>query len=129
MSAHHYFRNFAYCDSGMIPWLLVAEAISISAKSLADLVDERIARYPCSGEINFRVANAKETISRIESFYAPNRPVIDRTDGLSLEFENWRMNLRASNTEPLLRLNIETRGDPDLLDEQVKELEQLIGAS
>ncbi|WP_114416407.1 phosphomannomutase [Marinospirillum perlucidum] len=126
MSAHHYFRDFAYCDSGMIPWLLVAKLISQTGKSLSQLVDLRMEAYPCSGEINFTVDDAKTVLERVESYFHDEAPVIDRTDGLSMEFENWRMNLRASNTEPLLRLNVETRGDTELLDRLVDEVSLLI---
>lgn len=126
MSAHHYFRDFFYCDSGMIPWLLVAELMSTSDKTLAELVDERMAAYPCSGEINFTVANSSEVLKRVETYYSNQHPVTDRTDGLSMEFAEWRINLRASNTEPLLRLNIETRANPALLQQKVAEATTLI---
>ncbi|XID76031.1 phosphomannomutase CpsG [Alkanindiges sp. WGS2144] len=110
MSAHHYFRDFAYCDSGMIPWLLVIELISQTGKPLSALVNERIAKFPCSGEINFVVEDSKATIQRVLDYFVPQQPAIDETDGISLDFGNWRFNLRASNTEPLLRLNIESKG-------------------
>lgn len=110
MSAHHYFRDFAYCDSGMIPWLLVIELISQTGKPLSELVNERIAKFPCSGEINFVVDDSKATIQRVLDYFAPQQPVMDTIDGISLDFGNWRFNLRASNTEPLLRLNIESKG-------------------
>lgn len=126
MSAHHYFRDFAYCDSGMIPWLLVAKLISQSGKSLSQLVDQRMAAYPCSGEINFTVTGATQALDKIESHYQHLAPTIDRTDGLSMEFPEWRMNLRASNTEPLLRLNIETRSDQVLLDTLIEEVSLLL---
>lgn len=126
MSAHHYFRDFFYCDSGMIPWLLVTELMSISGKTLAELVDERIAAYPCSGEINFTVTDSAEVLSRVAAFYADQRPEIDYTDGLSMVFSDWRINLRASNTEPLLRLNIETRANPDLLQDKIATVSKLI---
>jgi len=126
MSAHHYFRDFAFCDSGMIPWLLIAEYMGRVGKTLAQLVDERIAAFPCSGEINYRVDDAAQVLSRIEKHFASESPAIDRTDGLSLEFDDWRMNVRASNTEPLLRLNVETRGDAELLKERVADVEALI---
>lgn len=111
MSAHHYFRDFAYCDSGMIPWLLIADLICRSGRSLADWVAARMAAYPCSGEINFEVPDVEAVIARIEAEYAPKARTLDRTDGLSLEFDDWRFNLRASNTEPVLRLNVESLGD------------------
>ena len=126
MSAHHYFRDFAYCDSGMIPWLLVAEFISTSGKPLSALVDERIRAYPCSGEINYRVADAARVVERVSQYFAPRNPQIDRTDGLSMEFADWRFNLRSSNTEPLLRLNVETRGDAAAVAARVTEIESLI---
>ncbi|MBU3903142.1 MAG: phosphomannomutase CpsG [Gammaproteobacteria bacterium] len=126
MSAHHYFRDFAYCDSGMIPWLLVTELLSRSGKRLSKLVDERIAAYPCSGEINYRVHDVKQTIERILSHYLPQDPVVDRTDGVSVEFPTWRFNLRGSNTEPLLRLNVEARGDAALMAARTEEIAGLI---
>jgi len=126
MSAHHYFRDFAYCDSGMIPWLLVAELISVAGKPLSELVNERMAKYPCSGEINYRVADVSIVLDKILKHFAIENPVIDRTDGISLEFEQWRFNLRSSNTEPLLRLNVETRADEALMKAKVAEIEQLI---
>jgi phosphomannomutase len=122
MSAHHYFRNFAYCDSGMIPWLLVAEIISRSGKPLSALVGERITKFPASGEINRRVADAGATIGAVRARYAGEATAVDLTDGLSMEFPCWRFNLRPSNTEPLIRLNVETRGDPELLEKKTAEL-------
>ncbi|HCI14999.1 MAG TPA: phosphomannomutase CpsG [Gallionellaceae bacterium] len=127
MSAHHYFRDFAYCDSGMIPWLLVTELMSRSGKPLSQLVGERIRAYPCSGEINYRVDNVPETIERVLQHFQGQNPVIDRTDGVSVEFPEWRFNLRGSNTEPLLRLNVETRGDSPAVLQQVLAIETLIG--
>lgn len=126
MSAHHYFRDFAYCDSGMIPWLLVIELLSRSGKRLSQLVGERIAAYPCSGEINYRVSDVPKTIERILNHYLPQEPVIDRTDGVSVEFPDWRFNLRGSNTEPLLRLNVESRGDVKLMARRTAELAAVI---
>lgn len=126
MSAHHYFRDFAYCDSGMIPWLLVAELISVAGKPLSELVNERMAKYPCSGEINYRVADVSVILDKILKHFAIENPDIDRTDGISLEFEQWRFNLRSSNTEPLLRLNVETRADETLMKAKVTEIEQII---
>lgn len=128
MSAHHYFRDFAYCDSGMIPWLLVAERLCRSGQRLSSLVDERMAAYPCSGEINFEVADSEAAIERILAHFAPLEPQIDRTDGLSAEFPQWRFNLRASNTEPLLRLNVEARADAVLMQARTEEIAQLIAA-
>ncbi len=126
MSAHHYFRDFAYCDSGMIPWLLVASLMSASGMSLADMVDERMKRFPCSGEINFKVADSHAAIDAIDQRYAGLSPVVDHVDGVSADFGEWRYNLRRSNTEPLLRLNIETRGNAQLLSERVGEIEEII---
>jgi phosphomannomutase len=129
MSAHHYFRAFAYCDSGMIPWLLVAERLCKSGQPLSALVNARMLAFPCSGEINFRVDDALATIQKILATYAYLQPTLDDTDGVSVEFADWRFNLRCSNTEPLLRLNVETRGDPELLNRRVAELRNLIGAT
>ena len=126
MSAHHYFRDFAYCDSGMIPWLLVTELLSRSGKRLSQLVGERIAAYPCSGEINYRVSDVPKTIERILNHYLPQAPIIDRTDGVSVEFPEWRFNLRGSNTEPLLRLNVESRADKTLMAHRTAEIAALI---
>ena len=126
MSAHHYFRDFAFCDSGMIPWLLVCALLSQTGKPLSALVAERIALFPCSGEINFKVANVIQSIARIEAHFMAQRPVVDRTDGLSLDFGTWRFNLRGSNTEPLLRLNVESRGDAVLVQFKVAEIAALI---
>ncbi|MBF7688794.1 phosphohexomutase domain-containing protein [Acinetobacter rathckeae] len=109
MSAHHYFRDFAYCDSGMIPWLLVSALLSETQQSLSSLVENMIAKFPCSGEINFKVSDTQTVIQRIFDHYATAQPTIDKTDGVSLDFGTWRLNIRASNTEPLLRLNIEVR--------------------
>jgi phosphomannomutase len=110
----------------MIPWLLIAEKLSVTGQPLSTLVDERIAAYPCSGEINFTVDDVPATIARIEAALAPEQPQVDRTDGVSLECTNWRLNLRGSNTEPVLRLNIETRGDPHLLKTMTERLTRLI---
>jgi phosphomannomutase/phosphoglucomutase len=129
MSAHHYFRDFAYCDSGMIPWLLVCETINATEKPLSFLVQTRMEAYPCSGEINYKVHNPQETILKISNHFSSLNPHVDTTDGLSLEFSEWRLNVRSSNTEPLLRLNIETRNNPLLLKEKTRELEQMIKAS
>lgn len=126
MSAHHYFRDFAYCDSGMIPWLLVAGLMSANGKSLAQLVDERISAFPCSGEINYRVDDVPATIEKIRKAYLPLDPEIDTTDGLSMDFGCWRFNLRGSNTEPLLRLNVESRANEAMLSSQLLLLEGLI---
>lgn len=128
MSAHHYFRDFAYCDSGMIPWLLAIALLSETGQSLSSLVEDMIEKFPCSGEINFKVANTQTTIQKIFDHYAAQNPEIDQTDGISLNFGDWRFNVRASNTEPLLRLNIESKGvhASRSMDEYVNELTQLI---
>jgi phosphomannomutase len=128
MSAHHYFRDFAYCDSGMIPWLLVAQLISISGKTLSQLVHERMQAYPCSGEINRTVKDVKTVLAAIEMAYAPKAKEIDRTDGLSMVMGEWRFNVRGSNTEPVLRLNVESRGDAALMQAKTQELLQAIDA-
>ncbi|MCI1076037.1 phosphomannomutase [Stenotrophomonas maltophilia] len=126
MSAHHYFREFAYADSGMIPWLLIAQLISESGRSLADWVEDRMAAYPCSGEINFKVADAKAAVARVMAHFAAQAPVLDHTDGISADFGEWRFNLRSSNTEPLLRLNVESRGDASLMQARTDEISRLI---
>jgi phosphomannomutase/phosphomannomutase/phosphoglucomutase len=126
MSAHHYFRDFAYCDSGMIPWLLVLELLSNRRQPLSALVGEQESAFPCSGEINYKVTDSEQAIRRIESYFAADAPLVERTDGISLEFTEWRLNLRASNTEPLLRLNVESRGDPALVATRVREIETLL---
>ncbi|AXQ24181.1 phosphomannomutase/phosphoglucomutase [Acinetobacter wuhouensis] len=128
MSAHHYFRDFAYCDSGMIPWLLAASVLSETKQSLSSLVEGMIDRFPCSGEINFKVVDTQVTIQKIFDHFANQKPEIDKTDGVSLDFGAWRLNVRASNTEPLLRLNIESRKDknPKPMQNYVDELTQLI---
>lgn len=130
MSAHHYFRDFAYCDSGMIPWLLAISVLSDTQQSLSSLVENMIAKFPCSGEINFKVADTQKTIQKIFDHFADLNPTIDQTDGVSLDFGAWRLNVRASNTEPLLRLNIESRADrdPKPMQDYVDELTQLIQA-
>ena len=126
MSAHHYFRDFAYCDSGMIPWLLIADLISTSGLSLAEMVEDRMRAFPCSGEINFKVADAGATTARVMAHYAHLTPTLDHTDGISADFGHWRFNLRSSNTEPLLRLNVESRGDDALMRERTAEIAALI---
>ncbi len=127
MSAHHYFRAFGYCDSGQIPWLLVTQLLCESGKPLSALVGERIAAFPASGEINRKVADAKATIREAQARYEKGARSIDFTDGLSIEFDDWRFNLRASNTEPLIRLNVESRGDARLMQVKTAELLELIG--
>ena len=126
MSAHHYFRDFAYCDSGMIPWLLIAELVSTSGLSLAELVEDRMRAYPCSGEINFKVADARAATERVLTHYASQAPALDHTDGISADFGQWRFNLRSSNTEPLLRLNVESRADAKLMQERTAEITALL---
>jgi len=122
MSAHHYFRDFAYCDSGMIPWLLVVEMMCRERKLLSELVGERMAKFPASGEINRTLTDPKTAISEVEEKYSAGAISIDRTDGLSIEFADWRFNLRMSNTEPVVRLNVESRGDKALMEEKTQEL-------
>jgi phosphomannomutase len=121
MSAHHYFRDFSYCDSGMIPWLLVLELLSRSGKTLSELMKERMERYPCSGEINSKVKDAYEVLARIEAEYG-SKGKITKIDGLSVAFDDWRFNLRKSNTEPVIRLNVESRHDDNLMRKKTKEL-------
>lgn len=129
MSAHHYFREFSYCDSGMIPWLLIADLVSRSGVPLSRLVADSMQAFPCSGEINFRVEDAQATVARIIEHYGAQSPMLDHTDGVSADFGDWRFNLRSSNTEPLLRLNIETRANPTLLQMRTQELSSMIAAT
>jgi phosphomannomutase len=127
MSAHHYFRRFAYCDSGMIPWLLVLAVISESGQPLSALVGERMRLFPASGEINRKLAtDAKSILARVRAHYESSARGIDLTDGLSMEFERWRFNLRGSNTEPLVRLNVESRADEALMRAKTEEVLRLI---
>ncbi|EBG0823837.1 phosphomannomutase CpsG, partial [Salmonella enterica subsp. enterica] len=136
MSAHHYFRDFAYCDSGMIPWLLVAELVCLKRQSLGELVCDRMAAFPASGEINSRLAEPANSrlaepaaaIARVEAHFAEEAQAVDRTDGLSMSFANWRFNLRSSNTEPVVRLNVESRGDIPLMEARTKEILQLLNS-
>jgi len=129
MSAHHYFRDFAYCDSGMIPWLLIAELVSRSQRSLGDWVKDRFAAFPSSGEMNFKVANASRAIENVLSAYRADARSLDETDGVSLAFEDWRFNLRRSNTEPLVRLNVEGKGEANALETHVSTIADLLGGT
>jgi phosphomannomutase len=122
MSAHHYFRDFAYCDSGMIPWLLLVETLSASERPLSELVRDRIARYPVSGEINLQVSDPQAVLQDMENHYKNLGGSMDHTDGLTVELNTWRFNLRPSNTEPVIRLNVETRHDMALLKEKTEEI-------
>jgi len=129
MSAHHYFDDFSFCDTGMVPWLAIVSEISTSGKTLRDMVAERIAKFPCSGEINFTVNDAPKILEKIEAAYTANALNVEHIDGVSVEFESWRFNVRSSNTEPLLRINVESRGDKALVDDKVKELSNIINAT
>ncbi|MBU2113224.1 MAG: phosphomannomutase CpsG [Gammaproteobacteria bacterium] len=122
MSAHHYFRDFAYCDSGMIPWLLVAELVSVRGKPLSELVEDMIKAYPSSGELNFHIAQPEQAIQRVQLYYAKQALSKDFVDGLSMNFIGWRFNLRCSNTENVLRLNVETEADALLLEQKTAEI-------
>ncbi|HHL0960260.1 TPA: phosphomannomutase CpsG [Serratia marcescens] len=126
MSAHHYFRDFSYCDSGMIPWLLVAELLCIKNKTLGELVGDRMIAYPASGEINSKLQNPKAAIERVLNRYRPSALEFDTTDGISLEFADWRFNLRSSNTEPVVRLNVESRANPALMQKKTEEILALL---
>ncbi|MFT5716066.1 MAG: phosphomannomutase [Oleiphilaceae bacterium] len=130
MSAHHYFRDFAYCDSGMIPWLLVTELLSVKGMKLSDTVKARIEAYPSSGEINSKLVNPQEAIARVQAHYESDALVIDETDGISLAFSSaagdWRFNLRSSNTEPVVRLNVESRQNMPLMEEKTTEILSLL---
>lgn len=122
MSAHHYFRDFAYCDSGMIPWLLVAEMICKTGKTLSELVSARMAAFPASGEINKTIQDPAALLKKVQARYESSASAMDFTDGLSMSFENWRFNLRMSNTEPVVRLNVESRADTALMEAKTAEL-------
>ena len=126
MSAHHYFRDFAFCDSGMIPWLLIAELISKSGRSLADWVKDRFVAFPSSGEINYHVKDSEASIGRVLEAYRQDAISLDESDGLSLAFRDWRFNLRSSNTEPLVRLNIESCGNASELDARVTDIANIL---
>lgn len=133
MSAHHYFRNFAYCDSGMIPWLLVLAIMSESGKALSELLGERQRLFPASGEINRELSAASgdvpAVLARVQQHYQARARSIDFTDGLSMEFDRWRFNLRGSNTEPLVRLNVESRADVGLMQERTAEVLRLLDSA
>ena len=126
MSAHHYFRDFFYCASGMIPWLLIAELTCLRKQALSSLVKERIEAYPSSGEINNKLSDPKKAIARVFAFYQTDAQVIDETDGISMEFGDWRFNLRSSNTEPVVRLNVESKGDKTLMQDKTQEVLALL---
>ncbi len=126
MSAHHYFRDFFYCDSGMIPWLLVAELMCNKNQPLSALVDDRILKYPSPGEINSKLEDPKASIEKVLNTYKDDALSIDHTDGISLDMGDWRFNLRSSNTEPVVRLNVETRGDETLMKTKTEELLALL---
>jgi phosphomannomutase/phosphomannomutase/phosphoglucomutase len=126
MSAHHFFREFSYCDSGMIPWMLVLELMARSGKPLSELVASRVARYPASGEINRRLDDPAAAIKKVLAHYSNRAQRIDETDGVGIEFEDWRFNLRLSNTEPLIRLNVESRGDEGLMRRKTEEVLALL---
>lgn len=126
MSAHHYFRAFAYCDSGMIPWLVMAQILSAAGRPLSTLVDERIRLFPASGEINRRIADPAAAVAAVKQRYVPGALAVEYVDGLSVEFERWRFNLRSSNTEPLLRLNVESRADAALMQDRTAEILALL---
>ncbi|EPV6874484.1 colanic acid biosynthesis glycosyltransferase WcaI [Escherichia coli] len=126
MSAHHYFRDFAYCDSGMIPWLLVAELVCLKGKTLGELVRDRMAAFPASGEINSKLAQPVEAINRVEQHFSREALAVDRSDGISMTFADWRFNLRTSNTEPVVRLNVESRGDVPLMEARTRTLLTLL---
>ncbi|EES4408593.1 phosphomannomutase CpsG, partial [Escherichia coli] len=119
---HHYFRDFAYCDSGMIPWLLVAELVCLKGKTLGELVRDRMAAFPASGEINSKLAQPVEAINRVEQHFSREALAVDRTDGISMTFADWRFNLRSSNTEPVVRLNVESKSDAKLMQLKTQEI-------
>ena len=126
MSGHHYFRNFAYCDSGMIPWMVMAQHLSRTGKPLSSLVDERIRLFPSSGEINRKIGDVAGAVDAVRQRYQPGAVKLENVDGLSIEHARWRFNLRSSNTEPLVRLNVESRGEPALMEEKRDEILALL---
>ena len=126
MSAHHYFSDFSYCDTGMLPWLAIVAELSANGAKLSEMVEARIAAFPCSGEINFTVADSDRILSKISDHFEAANPTVETIDGLSMAFDDWRLNVRASNTEPLLRLNVEARGDANLVAAKVQEISALI---
>nr|WP_024965017.1 phosphomannomutase CpsG [Pantoea sp. IMH] len=128
MSAHHYFRDFAYCDSGMIPWLLVSELLCVTGKTLSEFTQDCMVSWPASGEINCKLEMPEEAIERVKQYYAAQASDIDYTDGVSMSFCNWRFNLRCSNTEPVVRLNVESRGDAELMHTKTQEVMKLLNA-
>jgi phosphomannomutase/phosphomannomutase/phosphoglucomutase len=128
MSAHHYFRDFAYADTGMVPWLVLAQVLCETGQSLSELVGERMRMFPASGEINRRVPDGRAAIAAVQAKYGKAAQSIDFTDGLSMEFGQWRLNLRSSNTEPLIRLNVESRGDAVLMREKTDEVLSLLAS-
>jgi phosphomannomutase len=128
MSAHHYFRDFSYCDSGTIPWLVMAQILSRTGKPLSSLVDARIRQFPSSGEINRKIDDVAGAIAAVRARYTPGSVKVEEVDGLSIEHTRWRFNLRTSNTEPLIRLNVESRGDADMMKEKTAEILALLDA-
>jgi len=126
MSAHHYFRAFHYCDSGMLPWLLVVQEMARTGRKLSEMVAAMQAAFPASGEINRRLQDPDAALARIEDRYAVDARGIDHTDGISLDMGDWRFNLRKSNTEPVIRLNVESRGDPTLMRAKTDEILALL---
>ncbi len=127
MSAHHYFRRFSYCDSGMIPWLVMGQLLSEAGQPLSTLVDERIRKFPSSGEINRKIGDQKAAIDEVRRHFVPGAVSVESIDGLSVAHERWRFNLRTSNTEPLVRLNVESRGDEALTREKTAEILEVLG--
>ena len=126
MSAHHYFRDFCHCDSGMIPWLLVCELMGRTGQKLSELVQASVTAFPSSGEINYRLDDPTTSMQRVIAQFEPGAVSVDRMDGVSVALADWRFNLRASNTEPVIRLNVESRGDPALVAQKVAEIEAIL---
>ena len=126
LSSHHYFREFSYCDSGVIPWLTLANILSASGKTLSELVKIRRDLFPSSGEKNFQLSDPNKSMKKIIDHYRPIANNFCELDGYSLTFDGWRFNLRSSNTEPLIRLNVETNGDRVLLESKLTEISRLL---
>lgn len=126
MSAHHYFRDFYYCDNGNIPWLIMAQILSSTNKTLSRLIADYMNDFPCSGEINLSLSDPNRAMQSIELHYQADCIETTKLDGLSMAFSQWRFNIRCSNTEPLLRVNIETRNNATLLKEKTAEIVNLL---
>ncbi|HOX10577.1 MAG TPA: phosphomannomutase/phosphoglucomutase [Candidatus Moranbacteria bacterium] len=126
MSAHYYFKDYFFCDNGLIPFVMMLEFLSTEKKTLSEIMTEMFwNKYFVSGEINSEVSDVKTKISEAKSKYSPQAKNVDETDGVSIEFEDWRFNLRGSNTEPVIRLNVEAK-TKERMEEKRDELLEII---